>query len=231
MTTIPYATIVQTIKDKSKIPNYIHKQFKKYDKENNVKRIIFDDDECIEFLKVNYGPKYVNKFKYIKLGCHKADLFRYAYLYLNGGIYMDIKCMLKKPLIQIFKDDKIFYTLDTFNGIFATPPNNKIILYCLVDIMGFRNNQKRETPCIHYGVNINKFTLYPYQFGFNKTTIDVPHIYSFNQYYIRKCKKKDRWGYCNIYMTDIYKGIRIKLIKVRDNKYFPNYSKVPIFPS
>ena len=50
----------------------------------------------------------VDVFKQLN-GPHKADLFRYCYLYINGGLYLDIKIELIKPLSEIFKNPNILY--------------------------------------------------------------------------------------------------------------------------
>ena len=88
--------IIQTYHNKNKIPEKVYQNIRKYSP--GYQHIIFDDKECIQFLEKEYGSTLVSKFKKIKIGAHKSDLFRYCYLYKYGGIYLDIKTELIKPI-------------------------------------------------------------------------------------------------------------------------------------
>jgi hypothetical protein len=128
-------TIIQTYFNKSKIPDKVYKNINKY--APAYKHIIYDDNDCIKFLYLfdqkfgngqNKAVKTYNKLK----GAHKADLFRYCYLYMNGGIYLDIKTELIKPIDQIFNKNNTLYTCigaycGMYQGIIAVPPRNYLI--------------------------------------------------------------------------------------------------------
>jgi mannosyltransferase OCH1-like enzyme len=52
----------------------------------------FYDDDIINFFHENpleEFPNILNVFNQLEFGQHKADLFRYYYLYINGGVYID----------------------------------------------------------------------------------------------------------------------------------------------
>lgn len=136
-TTIP-KVIIQTYHDKSKIPQKVFENIKKFAPE--YKHIIFDDDECIVFLKEFdeiYGDKnstaLVDRFKSFKKGAHKADLFRYCYLYHFGGIYIDIKTILIRSMDELNLYDNTLYTAiarnnkSIYQGIIAVYPHNPFI--------------------------------------------------------------------------------------------------------
>jgi len=55
------------------------------------KHHLFDDNDCREFIKHNFEPKVLYAFDCLIPGAFKADLWRYCVLYINGGIYLDIK--------------------------------------------------------------------------------------------------------------------------------------------
>ena len=93
--------IVSTIKDKKKIPSYINENRQQY--APNYNHIFFDDNDCISFLEKHYKQKYTDAFKNMKSGAHKADLFRYAYLYKMGGLYVDVKTLFYKNVNLIIK--------------------------------------------------------------------------------------------------------------------------------
>lgn len=111
---------------------------------------VTEDLENIEFLREHFGEPYAVVYNSMQKGAHKADLFRYAKLYVEGGIWLDIKTLMKMPPIDVFKPgtaDYVWYTVLTkgdghddgnghdelaegriYNGMIATPPRNPIIL-------------------------------------------------------------------------------------------------------
>jgi len=127
--------LMQTYKDKSKVPGYIFDNIKKYC--SDYEYHFFDESNVITFLKDNYTNEVLEKFNNLKSGAHKADLFRYCWLYINGGVYLDIKTILIKKLNEIF-DHSIqdvkhqLYTVNSINshtiyqGILASTPKNPI---------------------------------------------------------------------------------------------------------
>lgn len=142
--------LMQTYHDKNKIPPKVYKNIRKYAPE--YKHIIYDDDDCIKFLSNNYNQLVVNRFKSLSNGAHKADLFRYCWLYKNGGVYLDIKIILTKPLRDVFPNPEYLYTCNAsgrpiftsrciFQGIISTPPKNYIFkqlinkILCTSDIL------------------------------------------------------------------------------------------------
>jgi glycosyltransferase involved in cell wall biosynthesis len=110
----------------------------------------FDDNEIFEFFKNNPIPGFENienRFKEIRRGEHRADLFRYYYIYLNGGFFIDSDFELKENLDDVIKDYD-FVTAEikayepgvlnvtkrsrAFNGyMYASKPKNPIIFQCL----------------------------------------------------------------------------------------------------
>jgi mannosyltransferase OCH1-like enzyme len=52
---------------------------------------LYDDNDCREFIKNNFDICVLNAFDQLIPGAYKADLFRYCILFIQGGIYLDIK--------------------------------------------------------------------------------------------------------------------------------------------
>jgi hypothetical protein len=137
--TIP-KIIHQTYMDKSRIPQKVYDNINQY--ANGYTHIIYDDNECIEFIKKYYSQIVLDKFLSLKKGAHKADLFRYCVLYIHGGIYMDIKTILIQDISTIFNKDsdiKIYTSIGNNNttiyqGIIATVPRNVFFLK-LIDLL------------------------------------------------------------------------------------------------
>lgn len=197
--------IYQTYKNKDLIPQKVYDNIKKYAPE--YKHIIYDDNECINFIKENFGDELVDLFnKYT--GAHKADIFRYLILYKNGGIYLDIKIELTKPLRDIFNDDITYtilskYSSSCMQGVIATPKNNPLFMR-LINLMknSFDEAQKNSlifTYQIYSEIkkDIKKEIVNP---GHNKNLVNNFDYYLFQE----KCSRNsedcydglDRYGSC-----------------------------------
>lgn len=106
----------------------------------NYEYINFNDDLIEEYIKNNSIEGFENAleiFQNIKNGAHKADFFRYYYLYLNGGIYLDSDAMLLTNFEDIMKDKSLVTVISClnnnsiFNGFIACCPKHPIIFQIL----------------------------------------------------------------------------------------------------
>lgn len=96
----------------------------------------YDDDDVMRFFNNNPIqdlPGIINKYNSFKKGAHKADLFRYYYLYVKGGFFMDSDAMLYVNIDNIARDYD-FVSVDSschpgtiFQGILGASPKNEII--------------------------------------------------------------------------------------------------------
>jgi hypothetical protein len=124
--------LFQTYNDKSKIPQDVYDNVKKFAPEYT--HIILDDNDIIDFLKEFYNEEILNTFNNLNLGAHKADFARYCLLYIYGGLYIDVKTELVKPIKDIFTDSNIIYSVISshndhiYQGIIHTPQNKEIFL-------------------------------------------------------------------------------------------------------
>jgi mannosyltransferase OCH1-like enzyme len=193
--------IIQTYFDKSKIPQKVYDNIKKY--APNYKHIIYDDKECIDFIQKNYGEKYVKKFNSLKRGAHKADLFRYCYLYKNGGIYLDIKTELIRSMDSIIKNKYNFYSVlsknknTIYQGIILTYPNN--------NLFGDLIEMFIKTPQSYINKRYLIFTRQMYDIlcnHSNQTKMNYGENNNGIYLYVENCENqicydgKDRYGYC-----------------------------------
>jgi hypothetical protein len=132
------AEIVHTTKTTN--PEYLHE--------------LYDDNDCIAFLSEYYGQNYVNAFKALKPGAFRADFFRYAYLYINGGIYMDIDMVPLVPMRDIVYgpydlisvsdiQHKFVPTCNIFQAFIACKPRHPIMKYATE--LSFANIVTRRT--------------------------------------------------------------------------------------
>ena len=220
--------IVTTTKDKSAIPRHIYDQYKKYATEYTFS--IYDNTDCIKFLETFYSRKVVRRFNALQEGAHKADLFRYAYLYIYGGVYLDVKTILLDHISTIFEHHKShFYMVFTdndrmYNGILATPRHNKYFLHLLSDIV----NGPRIRHYLQYCVSASYILRNCYLInrdkkkGPHQTVDEIPDVVLFKEIFCnadKHCNKRaDRYGYCN-FAVDINDR---KVFKIRD----PTYGKI-----
>lgn len=96
----------------------------------------YNDTDVIQFFINNPIadlPDILQKYNSIKDGAHRADLFRYYYLYINGGFFMDSDAMLYVNIDTIIKDYNFISVNSSchrgtlFQGILGASPKNKII--------------------------------------------------------------------------------------------------------
>ena len=130
--------ILQTCHDPTKIPTKVSDNFKRF--APDYERRIYSEHEAIQFLRTYFSFSVVRKFMDLRKGAHKADLLRYCLLYIYGGIYMDIKTELIKPIDDMFKDGLITtcFTKGTgrvYQGVIGAPPKQLIFLELITLIL------------------------------------------------------------------------------------------------
>jgi hypothetical protein len=60
--------------------------------------VFFDDYDLFNFIEDNFSNIVTRALKNLIPGAYISDVFRYAYLYLNGGVYIDCKKIIIEPL-------------------------------------------------------------------------------------------------------------------------------------
>lgn len=100
------------------------------------KYIYYSDIDILHFIEshpLEEFPKSIDFFKRLKRGEHKADFFRYYFLYVKGGVFMDSDAMIYQPIDTIIKDYSFFSVKSDvvpgtiFQGILGSEPRNPII--------------------------------------------------------------------------------------------------------
>ncbi len=134
-TTIP-KVVVQTAKDSisPRVVNLLKRQIGGYE------YTFFNDADIFAFFESHPDrqfPRIAEVFNGFTKGEHKADLFRYYYLYKMGGVYIDTDLMLYDPLDSIIRDNTFVCVWDlrhrgaAFNGFIAAGPGHPIMLAAL----------------------------------------------------------------------------------------------------
>jgi len=216
-----YTTVIQTAPTSMKIPKKVSENWKMYAPE--VKRIVYNDEQCKAFLQEHFGSAFVAKYNYMKHGAHKADLFRYAWLYINGGVYMDIKTQLIKPFKELFPDPSVCYIVVTdtkmapivriYNGIIATPPKNPMMYKLLMNVMDFNNSNDYLHICEEGYRIVSSFCKHGLQhYGLNET-IEVPQVCVYKETLkpVSECDNKaDRYKLCTFIMDSCENIIKVR---------------------
>lgn len=147
--------IIQTSKDdkyKSLLHYNAQKTFLELNPEYEYR--FFDDNDCREFIKNNFPEDVLNSFDILYPGAFKADLFRYCYIYINGGCYFDNKYILRIPLRHIIKkDDNNVFCKDRgddlmFNSVIMSIKNAIELKKCIDDIVENVKNNFYGSICL-----------------------------------------------------------------------------------
>jgi hypothetical protein len=73
---------------KKNVPDIVFKRWLEYNKDYSIDFSL--DENCKNFLELNFNNKVSNAFSIIERGMYKADLWRICKLYKNTGVYADI---------------------------------------------------------------------------------------------------------------------------------------------
>jgi hypothetical protein len=192
------------------IPNKVADQFNKFAK--GYKRIVYNDLEAREFLRLNYNSTLLRRYDSISKGPHRADLFRYAVLYLNGGLYLDIKTEILMPVdytLSVGKKNNTIYTVlskvngTIYQGIIGAPRFQPIFLQLLeymitANISSFEDydiNTRYFYDAIRSNLNLRILTE-----GENRSKNNGTSFFLFREvdHDVKKCYDgKDRYGGCH----------------------------------
>lgn len=223
----------QTYHDLSLIPPKVEANWKKFAPEYT--RVIYDDKMAEQFLEKYYSPNVLAKFRSMDKGAHKADLFRYCLLYIQGGLYADIKTEWITPVKDLFREHECMYLVESmvkerhmmtnesvcYNGVLFTPPRNPLFLMLIKHAVATHNWAIRKEYLIfcHYLYELaSRFTstgdLVP---GKNLTDSVIPDIVYWQEtdFSLDVCQGPDRYGLCSL-IVDEY---RQPIIKTRYNDY------------
>ena len=139
----------QTARDRASVPPKVARNMRQF--AGTFQRRVWIDEEIHDFLVQHFpGTGYATTFHTLRYGAHKADLFRYAVLYVLGGIYVDIDIPLVRPLEEVvdLSRNAIYTSLAKqpgciFQAVIAAPPRQPLFLH-LMDFM--KSNVARNGP-------------------------------------------------------------------------------------
>jgi len=87
---------------------------------------LFDDDDMRQFIQSYFDTFTYHCYLQLNVGAAKADFWRYCVLYIHGGVYLDIKSEITKPLNDLIQStDSCIITREGNVGFF----NNWIMIF------------------------------------------------------------------------------------------------------
>jgi len=101
---------------------------------------LYDENDCREFIKNNFEADVLDAYDSLIPCSFKSDLWRYCVLYINGGIYMDIKyrCINGFKFIDLTEKEyfvRDYNVNDTYTALIVSLPGNEILQKCIRQIV------------------------------------------------------------------------------------------------
>jgi hypothetical protein len=178
---------------------------------------LYDEEDCRKFISENYSEDVLKAYNSLIPCSYKSDLWRFCVLYVNGGIYMDIKYECINGFKFISLTEKEYFVRDrpeecVYTALISCLPKNQIMLNCINKIVENVNNK-------YYGKN----WLYPTGPGllgnfFTKLEIDKLELY-FTDIIIDN-KTEYFIVFNNTIILKYYKEYREEQAKFQKNKYY-----------
>ena len=113
---------------------------------------LYDDNDCREFIQTHFKQDVLDAYDRLIPGAYKADLWRLCILFINGGIYMDIKfcCVNGFKLIELtesehFVKDRPHNSI--YNALMVCKKGNIFLYNSIRQIVeNVKNKYYGETP-------------------------------------------------------------------------------------
>ena len=121
---------------------------------------IYDDIQCREFIQNNFEISVVYAFDKLIPGAYKADLWRLCVLFIEGGIYLDIKFKCINGFTFSDVIDREYITLDIpslswtnkmhgiYNGFMVCKSKNPFLWKCICKIVENVENEEYGKTCL-----------------------------------------------------------------------------------
>ena len=133
---MPIPKVIFQTSKKEQMPEYLVHMIRS--KCPGYKYEYYTDNDIRNFFIENPIPEFnniINIFHSFASGPHKADLFRYYYLYCKGGVFLDSDAMIYKNIDDIMEKYDFFSvfskhgadSVSIFQGIIGCVPENAII--------------------------------------------------------------------------------------------------------
>lgn len=104
------------------------------------KIFLYDEELCRKFIQENFSNDVLEAYDKLIPCSYKSDLWRFCVLYINGGIYIDIKFKCVNGFKFIALTEEEYFVKDrpddyVYTALIACLPKNKILLNCINEIV------------------------------------------------------------------------------------------------
>ena len=139
---------------------------------------LYDDNDCREFIQTHFKQDVLDAYDRLIPGAYKADLWRLCVLFINGGIYMDIKfcCVNGFKLIELtesehFVKDRPHNSI--YNALMVCKKGNIFLYKSIRQIVeNVKNKYYGETPLSPTGPKMLGAVMFNNKLGVN---LDMIH--------------------------------------------------------
>lgn len=105
-----------------------------------IKFHLYDEDDSRNFIRDNFEEDVLNAYNSLIPCSYKSDLWRFCVLYINGGIYMDIKyrCVNNFKFIALTEEEHFvrdYNVNNVYTALIVTLPKNEIMRKCIYQIV------------------------------------------------------------------------------------------------
>lgn len=138
--------LFQTWKTKDVPEQWMESQVSIREKMSDWKHVLYTDEDNLEFVKKHFPDflPYYNGFKY---NIQRADAIRYMWLYINGGLYIDLDYVFLENVDSLFRDTRSNVSQDISPRSSQETPRNMTYLVSSGSISGtFTNSIMASTP-------------------------------------------------------------------------------------
>lgn len=179
---------------------------------------LYDECDCREFIQLHFLADVLNAYNRLIPCAYKSDLWRLCVLYINGGVYLDIKYQCENNFKFIALTEKEYFARDildgnTYNALIITLPKNEILLKCINQIVQNVNNN-------FYG----NTSLDPTGPGLLGSFFQNDEIRAFEIYHACSVIEHKLNEYYMVYngsiILSIFKGYREEQSQFQKNKYY-----------
>jgi len=134
-------TIVQTAKTRNVTEHKYLSIRSIIDNNPNYNYEFYDDNECANFIEKHFEKNVLEAYKNLVPGAYKADLFRYCYLYIKGGVYVDCKMICHINFDDLIDMNDTFIVVSDvgpnayWNGFICAKPGLELFKKCIDQIV------------------------------------------------------------------------------------------------
>lgn len=119
--------------------------------------ILMDNIERRAFIAAHFAEPVIAAYDALIPGAYRADLWRYCYLYVHGGIYLDIKFRPEPgcDFTQLLQQDHFILDIPTlmsdrniFNGMIVAKPRSPYMLSAITTLVTNVTNRQYGKTCL-----------------------------------------------------------------------------------